>query len=429
MRRISSIISGHDAAAKTELPFVGYDKYPVFSPDGTKIAFRSQRRAGNEADKERLMVWNSETGLVKELTKNFDYNATNVIWDGSEALWFLAPMEATHQLCRVDMNGNVSVLTRGDHDINAVSIANGKAVADICTISSPSELYEIDLKDGAITQLTFINQPILDKIRLGKVEKRWVETTDGKQMLTWVILPPDFDPAKKYPTLLYCEGGPQSVVSQFWSYRWNFQLMAANGYIVVAPNRRGVPSFGQEWLDQISGDYSGQNIRDYLSAIDDVAKEPWVDKDRLGCVGASYGGYSVYFLAGHHDGRFKAFISHCGIFDFEAMYGSTEELFFLNNDYGGPYWDKQNATAMRTYANSPHKFVDKWDTPIMIITGELDFRIPYTQSLEAFTAARLHGIDARLVEFEDEDHQVMKPQNSVVWNREFFGWLDKYLKK
>ena len=362
-------ISGHDAAAKTELPFVGYDKYPVFSPDGTKIAFRSQRRAGNEADKERLMVWNSETGLVKELTKNFDYNATNVIWDGSEALWFLAPMEATHQLCRVDMNGNVSVLTRGDHDINAVSIANGKAVADICTISSPSELYEIDLKDGALTQLTFINQPILDKIRLGKVEKRWVETTDGKQMLTWVILPPDFDPAKKYPTLLYCEGGPQSVVSQFWSYRWNFQLMAANGYIVVAPNRRGVPSFGQEWLDQISGDYSGQNIRDYLSAIDDVAKEPWVDKDRLGCVGASYGGYSVYFLAGHHDGRFKAFISHCGIFDFEAMYGSTEELFFLNNDYGGPYWDKQNATAMRTYANSPHKFVDKWDTTIMIITA------------------------------------------------------------
>ncbi len=227
-------ISGHDAAAKTELPFVGYDKYPVFSPDGTKIAFRSQRRAGNEADKERLMVWNSETGLVKELTKNFDYNATNVIWDGSEALWFLAPMEATHQLCRVDMNGNVSVLTRGDHDINAVSIANGKAVADICTISSPSELYEIDLKDGAITQLTFINQPILDKIRLGKVEKRWVETTDGKQMLTWVILPPDFDPAKKYPTLLYCEGGPQSVVSQFWSYRWNFQLMAANGYIPPA---------------------------------------------------------------------------------------------------------------------------------------------------------------------------------------------------
>ena len=232
-------ISGHDAAAKTELPFVGYDKYPVFSPDGTKIAFRSQRRAGNEADKERLMVWNSETGLVKELTKNFDYNATNVIWDGSEALWFLAPMEATHQLCRVDMNGNVSVLTRGDHDINAVSIANGKAVADICTISSPSELYEIDLKDGALTQLTFINQPILDKIRLGKVEKRWVETTDGKQMLTWVILPPDFDPAKKYPTLLYCEGGPQSVVSQFWSYRWNFQLMAANGYIVVAPQPPG----------------------------------------------------------------------------------------------------------------------------------------------------------------------------------------------
>ena len=263
---------------------------------------------------------------------------------------------------------------------------------------------------------------------MGKVEKRWVRTTDGKQMLTWVILPPDFDPAQKYPTLLYCEGGPQSVVANGWSYRWNFQLMAAQGYIVVAPNRRGVPSFGQEWLDQISGDYSGQNIRDYLSAIDDVAREPWADESRMGCVGASYGGYSVYFLAGCHEKRFKAFISHCGIFDFDSMYGETEELFFINNDYGGPYWDKENATAQRSYANSPHKFVDKWDTPILIFTGEKDYRIPYTQSLEAFTAARVRGIPARLVEFRDEAHQVFKPQNSMVWNREFFGWLDRYVK-
>jgi dipeptidyl aminopeptidase/acylaminoacyl peptidase len=247
-------------------------------------------------------------------------------------------------------------------------------------------------------------------------------------MLTWVILPPDFDASKKYPALLYCQGGPQSVVSQFWSYRWNFQLMAAQGYVVVAPNRRGVPSFGQEWLDQISGDYSGQNIRDYLSAIDTVAKEEWVDNERLGCVGASYGGYSTFYLAGHHQKRFKAFIAHCGIFNFESMYGHTEELFFVNNDYGGAYWDKSNKTAMRSYANSPHKAVDKWDTPILIITGEKDYRIPYTQSLEAFTAARLRGIPARLVSFENEAHQVFKPQNSLVWNREFFGWLDKYLK-
>ena len=239
---------------------------------------------------------------------------------------------------------------------------------------------------------------------------------------------PDFDPAKKYPTLLYCEGGPQSTVTNGWSYRWNFQLMAAQGYVVVAPNRRGCPSFGSEWREQISGDYSGQNISDYLSAIDDVAREPWCDTDHMGCVGASYGGYSVYYLAGHHEGRFKAFISHCGIFDFESMYGQTEELFFINHDYGGPYWEKENATAMRSYENSPHKFVDKWDTPILIFTGEFDFRIPYTQSLEAFTAARLKGLDARLVEFKNEGHQVFKPQNSMVWNREFFGWLDKYLK-
>ena len=419
-----------EPVASDKAVMAGYDKYPVWSPDDTKIAFLSQRRAGNESDKARLFVYDCHTAEMQDLTADFDYNAQNVVWSGNDLIYFIAPIEATHQICRVAPSvGEVEVITRGDHDINAVTIEAGRAVADICTISHPSELFEIGLQDGAIRQITAINKPILDHIRMGEVQKRWVKTTDGKQMLTWVILPPDFNPDKKYPILLYCQGGPQSVVSQFWSYRWNFQLMAAQGYVVVAPNRRGVPSFGQEWLEQISGDYSGQNIRDYLSAIDDVAREPWCDRDRLGCVGASYGGYSVYFLAGHHDGRFKAFISHCGIFDFEAMYGSTEELFFLNNDYGGPYWDKQNATAMRTYANSPHKFVDKWDTPIMIITGELDFRIPYTQSLEAFTAARLHGIDARLVEFEDEDHQVMKPQNSVVWNREFFGWLDKYLKK
>ncbi len=410
-------------------PFVGYDKYPVWSPDGSKIAFRSQRRAGNESDKERLFVYYLQSGQVKELTANFDYNASNVVWADEDTLYFIAPIEATHQICRVTTAGDdVEVITSGDHDIISFSMANGRCVAAMQKISMATELFEVDLSNGSLKQLTAVNKHIYDNIKLGAVQKRWVKTTDGKQMLVWVILPPDFDATKSYPTLLYCQGGPQSVVSQFWSYRWNFQLMAAQGYVVVAPNRRGLPSFGQEWLDQISGDYSGQNIRDYLSAIDDVAKEKWCDKERLGCVGASYGGYSVFYLAGHHQKRFKAFIAHCGIFNFESMYGETEELFFINNDYGGNYWDKSNKTAMRSYANSPHKFVDKWDTPILIITGEYDFRIPYTQSLQAFTAARLRGLDARLVEFENEAHQVFRPQNSLVWNREFFGWLDKYLK-
>lgn len=417
-----------------EMP--GYDKYPVWSPDGKKLAFRSQERAGNESDKERLFVYDFETGLMRDLTPRFDYNAMNVVWEDNGHLLFIAPIEATHQICRVDVPDPrlrslpvVEVLTSGDHDINAFTHAGGRIAAEVCTISMATEFFTVDPENGGMERLSDINGEIYRHIRMGEVQKRWVKTTDGKQMLVWVILPPDFDPAKKYPTLLYCQGGPQSVVSQFWSYRWNFQLMAAQGYIVVAPNRRGLPSFGQEWLDQISGDYSGQNIRDYLSAIDDVAREPWTDETRMGCVGASYGGYSVFFLAGNHQKRFKAFIAHCGIFDFDSMYGETEELWFVNNDYGGSYWDKKNATAQRSYANSPHKFVEKWDTPILIFTGEKDFRIPYTQSLEAFTAARVRGIDARLVEFENEAHQVFKPQNSLVWNREFFGWLDKYLKE
>ena len=412
------------------LPFVGYDKYPIWSPKGDKIAFRSQERPGNEADKERLMVCDLATGNIQYLTKNFDYHATNVVWADDNTICFIAPIEATHQICRVNVDGasEVEVITNGDHDINSFELSAGRCVGSVMTISMAPELFEFDLSTGAMTKITAVNDFVYDNIKMGEVQKRWVKTTDGKKMLTWVILPPDFDESKKYPTLLYCQGGPQSVVSQFWSYRWNFQLMAAQGYVVVAPNRRGLPSFGQEWLDQISGDYSGQNIRDYLSAIDDVAKEKWCDKERLGCVGASYGGYSTFYLAGHHQKRFKAFIAHCGIFNFEAMYGETEEMFFVNNDYGGAYWEKSNKVAMRSYANSPHKAVDKWDTPILIITGERDYRIPYTQSLEAFTAARLRGIPARLVSFENEAHQVFKPQNSLVWNREFFGWLEKYLK-
>ncbi len=422
------------AEKQHDLP--GYDKYPVWSPDGWRIAFRSMRRAGNESDKERLMIYDCRTAVFRDITATFDYNAANVVWEDKEHLLFIAPMQATHQICRATVPADnakcgvseVEVLTQGDHDINAFTFANGHIVAEVTTISMATEFFEVDPATGTMVQISEVNKPVYENIRMGEVQKRWVKTTDGKEMLTWVVLPPDFDATKKYPVLLYCQGGPQSVVSQFWSYRWNFQLMAAQGYIVVAPNRRGLPSFGQEWLDQISGDYSGQNIRDYLSAIDDVAREEWADETRMGCVGASYGGYSVYFLAGCHEQRFKAFVSHCGIFDFDSMYGHTEELWFVNNDYGGPYWDKKNAVAQRSYANSPHKSVANWDTPILIITGERDFRIPYTQSLEAFTAARVRGIPARLVEFENEAHQVFKPQNSLVWNREFFGWLDKYVK-
>ena len=417
-----------EAAATTDDKFVGYDKYPVFSPDGTKIAFRSQRRPGNEADQQRLWVFDLNTNECTYITRGQDYCVTEVVWDGNEAMYFVLPWRGTHQVAHIDLAGNMKHITRGNHDINNFTFAGGRIVANMNTISKAVELYDVNLESGELTQLTDVNREVYDNIKFGEVQERWITTTDGKKMLTWVILPPNFDPEKKYPTLLYCQGGPQSTVSQFWSYRWNFQLMAAEGYVIVAPNRRGCPSFGQEWTDQISGDYSGQNIRDYLAAIDEVSKEPWVDTDHRGCVGASYGGYSTYYLAGVHEGRFKAFIAHCGIFNFESMYGHTEELFFVTNDYGGAYWEADNAVAQRSYANSPHKKVANWDSPIMIITGEKDYRIPYSQSLEAFTAARVQGLDARLVSFENEAHQVFQPQNSVVWNREFFDWLNTYLK-
>lgn len=415
----------------------GYDKYPRFSPDDTKMAWQSMERPGNESDKDRLMVLDIAKDEKIYVTRDFDYNASNVVWNGNNSLYFLSPIEATVQLCEARLitsdsvlSGAVMTITEGLHDYVSLSFEAGKIVAEKTTLSMAAEAFSIDAKTGKDTQLTFINKHIYDNVDMGEVEKRWITTTDGKQMLTWIVTPPKAkkDGSIKYPTLLYCQGGPQSVVSQSWSYRWNYQLMAAQGYIVVAPNRRGLPSFGQEWLDQISGDYSGQNIRDYFSAIDNAAADIYVDKDRMGCVGASYGGYSVYYIAGHHNKRFKAFISHCGIFDFTSMYGSTEELWFVNNDYGGAYWDTKNATAMRSYANSPHHFVNAWDTPIMIITGLQDFRIPYTQSLEAFTAARAHGIEARLVAFENEAHQVFGTQNALVWHHEFFSWLDKYLK-
>ncbi|MEF9950326.1 MAG: prolyl oligopeptidase family serine peptidase, partial [Mucinivorans sp.] len=408
----------------------GYDKYPRFSPDDKKIAWQSMERAGNESDKDRLMVLNLESGEQSYLTEHFDYNASNLTWSADgEKIYFLSPIEATVQLCVADYATHaVRPITSGAHDYVSLSMAGQSVVSEKTTLSMAAEAFAIDLATGADRQLTTINNHIYANVDMGQVEKRMVRTTDGMDMLTWVIKPPKFDSTKKYPTLLYCQGGPQSVVSQAWSYRWNYQLMDGEGYVIVAPSRRGLPSFGQQWLDQISGDYSGQNIKDLLSAIDDVSTEAYVDTSRRGCVGASYGGYSVFYLAGHHANRFKAFISHCGIFDFTSMYGSTEELWFVNNDYGGSYWDFKNPTAMRSYANSPHHSVQNWNTPIMIITGLKDYRIPFTQSLEAFTAAKALGLDARLMVFQDEAHQVFKPQNAIVWHTEFFNWLNHYLK-
>lgn len=368
------------------------------------------------------------TGEKKYLTKDFDYNAGNVTWDGNDKLWFLSPIRATYQLCKVGTDGSpVEVVTSGAHDLNAFTMGGGKLVAELTTLSTPSELFAVNLTDGMLSQLTNTNKEIYDNIRMGEVRERWVKTTDGKQMLTWVILPPDFDSTKTYPVLLYCQGGPQSVVSQRWSFRWNFQLMAAQGYIVVAPNRRGLPSFGQEWLDQISGDYSGQNIRDYLSAIDDVAREPWADETRMAAWAPATAAIRSTSWPATTRNVSKRSSRTAACSTSKACIAVPRNCGFPNNDLGGSYWS-DSPVAKRSYANSPHKFVKNWDTPILIFSGLNDFRIPYTENLQAYTAAQLMGVPARLVAFENEAHQVFKPQNSLVWQREFFGWLDKYVK-
>ena len=414
---------------KTE-GMMGYDQNPVFSPDGKYMAWESMERDGYEADKIRLFVLNVATGEKIDYSTDFDQNSTNFSWSAnSKTLYFLSCWHALTQVYKLDLTTKkITQITKGVHDYAFVAEAKDKLVGMKHSMSKPDEIYVIDPKTGAETELTFQNKPILDKLTLAKVEERWIKTTDNKDMLTWVIYPPHFDPAKKYPTILFCEGGPQSTVSQFWSYRWNFQQMAANGYIVVAPNRRGLPSFGTEWLEQISGDYGGQNMKDYLSAIDAVAKEPYVDKDKLGCVGASYGGFSVYWLAGHHEKRFKAFIAHDGMFNLEQQYLETEEMWFVNWDLGGPYWDKSNAVAQRSYANSPHLFVDKWDAPILVIHGEKDYRILPSQGMAAFNAAILRGVPAQMLIFPEENHWVLQPQNGILWQRVFKQWLDKWLK-
>ena len=409
---------------------MGYDTNPLYSPSGRYIAFLSMEREGYESDKNRLMIYDGQTKQMRDYTADFDHEAGSLAWSAEEKhLYFVSVWHARTHIYELSLaDGKIRQISCGDYDFENALPADGCLLATRHSLSRPNEVVRVDLANGDMQVLTQENDHIFDQLTMGKVEERWVRTTDKKDMLTWVVYPPHFDPSKKYPTLLYCQGGPQSPVSQFWSFRWNLQLMAAQGYIVVAPNRHGLPGFGQEWLEQISGDYGGQNMRDYLAAIDALSKEPFVDEDRLGCVGASYGGFSVYWLAGHHEKRFKAFIAHSGIFNLEQQYLETEELWFANWDLGGPYWDKQNAIAQRSYANSPHLFVDKWDTPILCIHGEKDFRILASQGMSAFNAAKIRGVDAQLLVFPDENHWILQPQNAILWQRTFFGWLDKYLK-
>jgi dipeptidyl aminopeptidase/acylaminoacyl peptidase len=407
---------------------MGYDKNPVFSPDGKKLAFKSQETPGYESDQEELFVYDFDTKSMKNLTAGFDYNAANYVWntDGTK-IDFITIIHGTYQVyeCNTD-DGTIRPVTSGKHDYNVIYRCGDKLVGTKNSMSMAAEVFSIDPATGKETQLTFINKNIYDAVKMGDVKERWVKTTDKKDMLAWVVYPPDFDSTKKYPVLLFCEGGPQNAVSQFFSYRWNLQLMAAKGYIVIAPNRRGLPGFGKEWNDEITGDYGGQNIKDYLSSVDDIKKEPYVDGDHIGAVGASYGGYSVMYLAGCHQKRFKAFIAHCGNFNLESQAAATEETFFPYHDLEGYFWDKPKPKSYTQF--SPHLYVDKWDTPIMFITGANDLRIPYTESLQAFNAAQLRGIPSKLLYFPDESHWVLKPQNSILWQREFFAWLDKYLK-
>lgn len=411
---------------------MGYDQNPVFSADGKKIAWESMERDGYEADKIRLMVYDFSKNEAEYFTPDFDQNVGGLKFSAdSKWIYFVSDYHAVDNIYKIRLEDKaIKQITSGVHDYTAVNFAaDGMIVAEQMSMSHPNEIWTVNEKTGEQKKISTCNDELMAKVKWGRVEERWLKATDGKDLQTWVIYPPDFDSTKKYPTLLYCEGGPQSTVSQFWSYRWNFQIMASHGYIIVAPNRRGLPGFGQEWLEQISGDYGGQCMRDYLTAIDELSKESYVDQTRLGAVGASFGGYSVYWLAGHHNKRFKCFIAHNGMFNLEQQYLETEEMWFVNWDLGGPYWDKGNKTAQRSYANSPHRFVDKWDTPIMVIHSEFDFRIVASQGMAAYNAAVIRGIPARYLYFPDETHWVLKPQNGVLWQRNFFDWLDKWLKE
>ncbi|RTZ11293.1 S9 family peptidase [Flavobacterium sp. GSP27] len=416
---------------------LGYDTAPQFSPTGN-LTWLQMKRDGYEADKNDLIV--SFKGMKMNLTTNWDGTVDNFIWssDGGK-IFFVAPVDGTKQLFEVNFPGltnpeasgaiTVRQVTNGEFDVNdLVGFSGDNIIVTRTDMNHAAELFSYNLKKKTWKQLSNVNTTIYNSLALSKTERRYVTTTDGKKMLVWVVLPPNFDASKKYPTLLYCQGGPQSPLTQFYSFRWNLQLMAANGYIVVAPNRRGMQGHGVEWNEQISKDWGGQVIDDYLSAIDAVAKEKYVDATRLGCVGASYGGYSVFYLAGMHNNRFKTFIAHDGVFNTQSMFGTTEEVFFSNWDFGGAYWEKDNAVAQKTYTTfNPMTLVEKWNKPILIIQGGKDFRVPIGQGQEAFQAAQLRGIKSRFLYFPEENHWVLKPQNAQVWQGEFFKWLKETL--
>lgn len=411
----------------------GYDTNPLTGPDGT-LAWLSMARDGYEADKNDIKIMRD--GEALNLTADWDGTVSEFLWskDG-KTIYFAAPLNGTRQLFSVKVpgknkkRGDVRQITKGPFDVTGLTGLRGNTlIAGRTDMNTAKELYEIDLKSGEMKKLTRVNDAVYQEITPSEVRERTVKTADGQDMLVWVIYPPDFDPKEKYPMLLYTQGGPQSPLSQFYSFRWNFQVMAAQGYVVVAPNRRGMPGHGTAWNEQISKDWGGKNMQDYLSAADALIAEPYIDKDRVGCVGASYGGYSAFMLAGIHEGRFKSFISHCGIVNLRSMYGNTEELFFVNWDLGGPYWEKENAAAQKSYSEfNPIDRVQDWDAPIMIIQGGKDFRVPEGQAFEAFTAARQRGIKSRLMYFPEENHWVLRPQNSLVWQREFFRWLSDTL--
>ena len=419
---------------------MGYDTNPSFSPDGRRLAWLSMRRDGYESDKNDIMVMEIATRSMMKLnlTGGWDGTVSSFCWGhNNERIFFNAPWRGTEQLFEARVPANLSAarggtqvrkITGGDFDISGIvgQCATSEVVVTRTDMNTAAELYAIDPATGTMRVLTHINDAAYSRIVPSETKLRMVKTSDGRQMGVWVVYPPNFNPAKKYPALLYCQGGPQSALTQFYSFRWNFALMAAQGYIIVAPNRRGMPGWGVEWNEAISGDWGGQPMRDYLSAIDAVAAEPYVDKNRLGCIGASYGGYSVYMLAGMHGNRFKTFIAHDGVFDLRSMYGTTEELWFMNWDAGGPYWKKPTPKAYELY--SPSSYVSKWNTPIMIVQGGIDFRVPIEQGLQAFQAAQLIGLKSKLLYLPNENHWVLHPQNAIAWQREFFGWLDETLK-
>lgn len=406
----------------------GYDSHPVISPDGKKMAWLSMATDGFESDKNRLFIRDIGSGIETDLTKTNDVTVEHFVFSpDNKHIYYTAAINGTKQVFEVETEtGKWRQLTNDRCDIVGIAASKNGLWVERQSMNEPTDIWQVDLKTGKQTPVTRINEGLMSQIQLPEIEEHWIPTSDGKKMLTWLILPPGADKSKSYPALLYCQGGPQSPVSQFFSYRWNFLLMASHGYAVIAPNRRGLPGFGQEWNDEISKDWGGQAIRDYLSATDEMAKLPYIDENKLGAVGASYGGYSVYYLAGIHENRFKTFIAHCGLFNLESWYGTTEELFFANHDIGGPYWIPANKELYEK--NSPHKLVDKWNTPMLVIEGGKDFRVPESEGMQAFQVLQLKGIPSKLLYFPDEGHWISKPQNSVLWNRTFFDWLDTYLK-